>query len=66
MKLQELHEAYDAKFDAALADLVRDEEDEPLSDDEFEAEVKRVAKKHKLSAAETDKLRKAADGPIGY
>jgi hypothetical protein len=54
------------KFADALVDLVRDEDDEPLSDAELKAEVTRVAKKHGLSPNATKRLRLAAEGPIGY
>ena len=66
MNLQELHEAYDPALSAALADMVRDEDDPELSEDELKALVNKLAKKHKLNAGQKKKLALAAEGPIGY
>ena len=65
MLIKELFEDQD-KFRAALVELVRDEDEPELSEEELKALVRKVAKKHGLSAAETKRLALAAEGPIGY
>jgi hypothetical protein len=65
MLIKELLEGHD-QFRAALADMVRDEDETELSEEELKALVKKVAKAHGLNAAETKKLALAAEGPIGY
>jgi len=55
----------DEKLNAALADLVRDENDPELSEDELIAEVNRVAEKYGITGALKKKLALACEGPIG-
>lgn len=73
MKLSELVQedlARDADriaIDDAVMELIRDEDDgDPLSDEELEKEILRLAKKYDLTPKQTDLLRLIADGPIGY
>lgn len=68
--LQELLSMQEAKhsdrFQAALADIVRDEDESELSEEELKALVATVAAKHKLNGKEKKELALAAEGPIGY
>lgn len=69
MLLQELLKLRETKsdaFQAALAELVRDEEDPELTEKELKIHVDWLAKKHKLTAKEKRELALAAEGPIGY
>lgn len=63
MRLSEIksHPRLD-RLNNALADLVRDEDNE---ESDLEADLKAVAKKYDLNKGEVDALRAACDGPIG-
>ena len=53
-------------FQAALAELVRDEEDPEMTEADLKAHINWLAKKHKLTAKEKRELALCAEGPIGY
>lgn len=64
MKLVDLIEAKkrSSRMEAAIAAIVRDEDENVLTDDE----VRAVGQKHGLSDRELEELVVIAQGPIGY
>lgn len=68
MKLNEInykHQHRLERLNNALAELVRDEDDDILDDEQLEAELQRLAVKHNLNTHEVNALRTACEGPIG-
>ncbi len=74
MKLEELFEGGSNKeiqaerdrFDSALAELVRDEDEPELTEKELKAKIDGLVQKYKLTPSQRRHLALAAEGPIGY
>ncbi len=66
MLFKELFEDESDRFNSALAELVRDEDEPELSEAELTALIDKLAQKYKLTPSQRRHLALAAEGPIGY
>ena len=57
---------YSEAMESGIVDLVRDSDEEPLTDEQTAVLVAELARKHSLTEQEAADLAEIATGPIGY